>query len=115
MSMAVLPPRRQRQVFLENNSKMHESEQKFSVRKCKTMKLNESYRLVTSVLILSSHSRKIHNIFLTTIAATARSRHSYFWARGGSVAVGFLFLSPRRGSGQFLTAMDISVPYTWNY
>jgi hypothetical protein len=78
---------------------MHESEQKFSIRKWKTIKLNESYRLVTRVLVLNSHSHKIHSIFLTTIAVAARSRYSYFWARRGSVAVGFLFLSPRRGSG----------------
>jgi hypothetical protein len=78
---------------------MHESEQKFSICKCRTIKLNESYRLVTIVLVLNTHSRQIHSIFLTTIAAAARSRYSNFWARRGSVAVGFLFLSPRCGSG----------------
>jgi len=30
-------------LFLEHNAKMHESEQKFNVRKCKTMRLDESY------------------------------------------------------------------------
>jgi hypothetical protein len=83
--------------FLEVNAKMHESEQKFSIFKCRTVKLNESYQLETTVLILNTHSRQIHSIFLTTIAA--RSRYSNFWARRGSVAVGFLFLSPRCGSG----------------
>jgi hypothetical protein len=63
------------------NAKMHVSEQKFNVRKCKTMRLDESYRLVTTVLVLNSRCGKIHNIFLTTIA------------------VGFLFLSPRCGGG----------------
>jgi hypothetical protein len=47
---------------------MHESEQKSNVRKCKTMRLDESYRLVTTVVVLNSHSGKIHDIFLTTIA-----------------------------------------------
>jgi hypothetical protein len=78
---------------------MHEFEQKFSVRKCKTIKLNESYRLVTTVLVLNSHNRKIHSIFLTTIAVAARSRYRNFRARRGSGAVGFLVLSPRRGGG----------------
>jgi len=78
---------------------MHESEQKFSICKCRTIKLNESYRLVTIVLVLNTHSRQIHSIILTTIAAAARSRYSSFWARRGSVAVGFLFLSPWCGSG----------------
>jgi hypothetical protein len=48
---------------------MHESEQKFSVRKCKTMKLNESYQLVTTLLVLNTYSRKIHNIFWATRTA----------------------------------------------
>jgi hypothetical protein len=38
---------------------MHESGQKFNVRKCKTMRLDESYRLVKTVLVLNSHSGKI--------------------------------------------------------
>jgi hypothetical protein len=54
---------------------------------------------VTTVLVLNSHNRKIHSIFLITIAVAARSRYSNFWARRGSVAVGFLFLSRRRGGG----------------
>jgi hypothetical protein len=54
---------------------------------------------VTKVLVLNSHNRKIHSIFLITIAAAERSRYSNFWARRGSGAVGFLFLSRRRGSG----------------
>ncbi len=70
------------------NAKIHVSEQKFNVPKCKTMRLDESYRLVTTVLVLNNHCGKILNIFLTTIAA------------------GFLFLSLRRGSDQFSTAMD---------
>ncbi len=82
--------------FLEFNAKMHESEQKFSIRNWKTIKLDESYRLVTTVLVLNSHSRKIHSIFLTTIAVAARSRYSNFWARCGSVAVAFFFY--RRGA-----------------
>jgi hypothetical protein len=51
------------------NAKMHVSEQKFSVRKCKIMRLDESYRLVTTDLVLNGHYGKIHNIFLTTVAA----------------------------------------------
>ena len=85
--------------FLKDNTKMHEFEQKFIVHKWKTLRLNESYRLVTTILVLDKQNRKICDIFQTTIAAAARSRHSYFWARRGSVAVGFLFLSPRCGSG----------------
>jgi hypothetical protein len=55
-------------VFLALNAKLHVSEQKFNVRKCKTMRLDESYRLVTTVLVLNSPCGKIQNIFLTTIA-----------------------------------------------
>jgi hypothetical protein len=55
--------------FLVVNTKMHFSEQKFNVRKCKTMRLDESYRLVTTVLVLNSHCGKIHSIFPTTIAS----------------------------------------------
>ena len=58
--------------YRDVNGKMHESEQKFSVCKCKTIKLDESYRLVPIVLVLNSHSRKIQIIFLKTIAAAAR-------------------------------------------
>ncbi len=50
------------------NTKIHVSEQKFNVRECKTMRLDESYQLVTTVLVLNSYCGKIHNIFLTTIA-----------------------------------------------
>jgi hypothetical protein len=89
--------------FLEVNAKIHESERKFSVRKYKTIKLNESYRLVTTVLVLNSHNRKIHSIFLITIAVgflfLSRRRVSFF------------LLPSRRGSGQFSTAMDISDNY----
>ncbi len=60
-----------------------------NVRKCKTLRLDESYRLVTTALDLTSHCGKIHNVFITTIAA------------------GYLFVSPRRDSGQFSIAMDI--------
>ncbi len=52
------------------------------------MRLDESDQLVTTVLVLNSHCGKILNIFLITTAA------------------GFLFLSLRRGSRQFSTAMD---------
>jgi hypothetical protein len=44
------------------------------------LRLDESYRLVTIVLVLKSHYGKIHSIFL---------------------------VQSRRGSGQFLTAMDM--------
>ncbi len=56
---------------------MYDSEHKFDVRKCNTMRLGESHRLVTTVLV----QNKIQNLFLTTIVATA------------------IFLSPRRGNG----------------
>jgi hypothetical protein len=78
MAMLPLPPRLTRREhrggevaigFLAVNAKKHVSEQKFNVRKYKTMRLDESYRLVTTVLVLNSHCGKIHNIFLTTIAA----------------------------------------------
>jgi hypothetical protein len=72
---------------------MHLSEQKFNVYMCETMRLDESYRLVTTVAVLNSHYGKIYNIFLTTIAAAAQSRHSYF--------------SARRGGGAFSTVIDI--------
>ncbi len=87
--------------FLDVNAKMHESEKKFSVRNFKTIKLNESYRLVTTVLVLNSHSRKIHSIFLTTIAAAARSRHSNFWARRGSGALAIFFYHRRAAAVSF--------------
>jgi hypothetical protein len=59
-------------VFLTVNRKMYVSEQKFNVRKCKIMRLDECYRLVTTVLVLNSHCGKIGNIFLTIMLAAAR-------------------------------------------
>jgi hypothetical protein len=53
------------------NAKMHVSEQKFNVRKCKTVRPGESYLLVTTVLVVNSRCGKIHNIFLTTIMVAA--------------------------------------------
>jgi hypothetical protein len=50
---------------------LHVSEQKFGVRKCKTMRFDESYRLVESVLILNDQCGKMHNIFLKTIVVAA--------------------------------------------
>jgi hypothetical protein len=41
------------------------SEYKFNVRKCKNMRIDESYRLVTTVLVLNSHGDKIHNILVS--------------------------------------------------
>jgi hypothetical protein len=61
---------RLRQVFLDDMVKMHESEHKFNVRKYNIQRLDESYRLVTTVPGKKNHSRKTQNIFLTTIAAT---------------------------------------------
>jgi len=55
--------------FLEDDSKTLESEEKFNFLKCKTMRLDESYRLVTVVVVPDRHCVKIHPIFLTTIAA----------------------------------------------
>ncbi len=60
------------QVFLEDNAKRHEPEHKCNVRKCNTLRLDEPYRLVTTVLVQNSHSRKIQNILLATIAARQR-------------------------------------------
>jgi hypothetical protein len=62
---------RLRQVFLEDMVKMHESEHKFNVCKYSIQRLDESYRLVTTVLGKNNHSRRTQNIFLTTIAAAA--------------------------------------------
>jgi hypothetical protein len=42
---------------------------KIHVSKCKNVRLNGSYRLVTTVLVVNSQCGKIHNIFPTTIAA----------------------------------------------
>ncbi len=50
------------------DAKMRVSEQKFNVRKCKAMRLDESYRLVTPVLFLNSHCG------ITTIAAVVSFR-----------------------------------------
>ncbi len=60
--------------FLTVSTKMHFCEEKFNIRKWKTMRLAESYRLVTTVLVLNSHCGKIHNIFPTTIASPVRQR-----------------------------------------
>jgi hypothetical protein len=90
-------------LFLAANATMHLSEQKLNVRKGKTVAVDESYRLVTTVIVINSYCGKIHNIFLTTIRAAVRSRHSSFWARRGT----FLLLTSRRGSDQFSTAMVI--------
>jgi hypothetical protein len=70
------------QVFLEDNAKRHEPEHKCNVRKCNTLRLDESYRLVTIVLVQNSHSCKIQNILLATIAARQRkvfSRDEHLW------------------------------------
>ncbi len=42
--------RRRGRLFLASNTKMHEPEQKSNVRKCKTVRLDESYRLVTTAM-----------------------------------------------------------------
>jgi uncharacterized membrane protein len=55
-----------------SHTQTHPQGQKFNVRKCKTTRLDESYRLVTTVVVLNSHYGKIHNIFLTTITAAVQ-------------------------------------------
>ncbi len=57
--------------FLEDTAKMREFAQNFSVYKCDNVRLDESHRLVTTVLFLSSQSPEIQNIFLETIATLA--------------------------------------------
>jgi len=52
--------------------KKHKPEHKCTVRRCNTLRLDESYRLVTTVLVQNSHSRKIQNILLSTIAVQQR-------------------------------------------
>jgi len=95
---APLPPWRWQRgsgrFFWRSVQKLHVSEQKFNVRKYKTMRLDESYRLVTTVLVLNSQWVKIHNNFLTTIVAAAWSRHSYFWSWRGRFCV---FITVARG------------------
>jgi hypothetical protein len=82
---------RQWQIFLKDNAKPHECRHKVNVHKCSILRLDDSYRLVTKVLVQNSHSRKIQNIFLTTIAGAATC-----------------FMTHR---GKFPTAMDISGTY----
>ncbi len=41
---------------------MHVSEQKFNIRTSKTMRRDESYRLVTTVPVINSQCSKIHNV-----------------------------------------------------
>jgi hypothetical protein len=41
--------------FLAVNTKMHISEQKFNILKCKAMRLDKCYRLVSKVLVLNSN------------------------------------------------------------
>jgi hypothetical protein len=60
------------QFFVEDNVKRHEPEHECNVRKCNTLRLDESYRLVTTVLVQKSHSRKIQNILLSTIGVQQR-------------------------------------------
>jgi hypothetical protein len=64
--------------------------------------------LVTTILVLNSHSGKIHNIFLTTIAAAAYWRHGYFWRWW---RVSFSLLLSWRRSGKFSTTMGIYRTY----
>jgi hypothetical protein len=56
-------------IFLEDIAKLHEFAQDFDVYKCKTLRLNEPDRLVSTTLVKYSHSSEIRNIFLKTIAA----------------------------------------------
>jgi hypothetical protein len=42
----------------------------FNGRKCNILRLEGSYRLVKTVLVQNNHSRKIQNVFLTTIPAS---------------------------------------------
>jgi hypothetical protein len=46
-------------ISLAFNAKIYVSEEIFNFRKFKTMRPNESYRLVTTVLVLNSHCGKI--------------------------------------------------------
>jgi hypothetical protein len=57
--------------FFVDIAKMYEFEQNFNVHKCNTLKPNKSHRLLTTVLVQSSHSHEIENIFLKTIATAA--------------------------------------------
>jgi hypothetical protein len=61
-----------RQIFLEDNAEMREAEHKFNVRKYNTLRLDESHRLVTTILVKSSYSRESQNIFQTIIVKAAR-------------------------------------------
>ncbi len=71
------------------------------MQKCNILRLDDSYRLVTKVPVQNSRSRKIQNIFLTTIAGAA----TFFITHRGALA--FLFYH----RGKFSTAMDISGTY----
>ncbi len=57
--------------FMAVNAKTNVCQQKYNVRKCKTVRLDESDLLVTTVLVVNSHCGKIHNIFLTKIVVAA--------------------------------------------
>ncbi len=54
---------------LKKNAKIPESKHRLDILKCNTSGFDESDRLVTTVVIQNSHSRKNQNIFLRTIAA----------------------------------------------
>ncbi len=59
--------------FSEDTSKMPEFVQNFIFHKCNSLRLNESHRLVTTVLVLSSQIHQIQNISLKTIAASLKT------------------------------------------
>ena len=90
---------------------MHEFEQKFNVHKRKTIWFNKSYRLLTILLVLNSHT-------------SSNSQHYFLNHTGsGADAVWLLIVTARQrrviffdftlwcSSGQFSTAMDISAFY----
>ncbi len=81
--------------FLVVNATMHVSEQKFNVRKFETMRLDDSYRLVTTFLVLNSRCGKNSQYF--------SNNHR------SSGALAFLLLPSRCGSGRFSTTMGIYV------
>ena len=58
--------------FFVDIAKMHEFAQNFSVYKYKILTFNEFHRVITTVLVQSSHNHEFQSIFLKIITVAAR-------------------------------------------
>jgi hypothetical protein len=71
--------------FSGRQCKMHKSEHKSNVHKCNVLRLDRSYRFVTTILAQNSHSRKIPKYF----SNNHRSSGKFFITHRGTTEFSF--------------------------